>query len=103
MHIWRVSTFHTPQPVNLYFAGCHIPLWKEVEYKDYQKKLRAYLGDENANEIMMLVSIGKNDFLENYYLLPPEGMCQFTNVQQHEDFLIGLVENIFKEADSTVK
>ncbi|KAK6238519.1 hypothetical protein QUC31_003988 [Theobroma cacao] len=27
-----------------------IPLWKEVEcYKEYQKKLRAYLGDKKAN------------------------------------------------------
>ncbi|KAK7304983.1 hypothetical protein VNO77_42880 [Canavalia gladiata] len=78
-----------------------IPLWKEVEYyKEYQKKLRAHLGDEKANEILRealyLVSIGTNDFLENYYAFP-ERRCQFNTVQQYEDFLIGLAENFFKE------
>ncbi|XLT12444.1 hypothetical protein HN51_058134 [Arachis hypogaea] len=52
-----------------------IPLWKEIEYyKEYQRKLRAHLGEEKANEIfkeaLYLVSIGTNDFLENYYTLP---------------------------------
>lgn len=78
-----------------------IPLWKEVEYyKEYQNKLRANVGDEKANEILRealyLVSIGTNDFLENYYVLP-ERRCEYTTVQQYEDFLIGLAENFFKE------
>lgn len=62
--------------------------------------MRAHLGDEKANEIireaLYLVSIGTNDFLENYYTLP-ERRCQYTTVQQYEDFLIGLAENFFKE------
>ncbi|XP_073224513.1 GDSL esterase/lipase At2g42990-like isoform X2 [Cicer arietinum] len=78
-----------------------IPLWKEVEfYKDYQKKLRACLGDEKANEIvkeaLYLVSIGTNDFLENYYTLP-DRRAQFTTVQKYEDFLIGLAENFLRK------
>ncbi|XP_061362342.1 GDSL esterase/lipase At2g42990-like [Gastrolobium bilobum] len=78
-----------------------IPLWKEVEYyKDYQKKMRAYLGEEKANEILRealyLVSIGTNDFLENYYTLP-QRRFQFNTVQQYEDFLIGLAENFLRE------
>ncbi|XP_057433898.1 GDSL esterase/lipase At2g42990-like [Lotus japonicus] len=78
-----------------------IPLWKEVEYyKDYRQKLVAYLGDEKANEIvkeaLYLVSIGTNDFLENYYTFP-ERRCQFPSVQQYEDFLIGLAENFIKQ------
>ncbi|KAL1349631.1 hypothetical protein HN51_026134 [Arachis hypogaea] len=78
-----------------------IPLWKEIEYyKEYQRKLRTYLGEEKANEIfkeaLYLVSIGTNDFLENYYTLP-QRRCQFKKVQQYEDFLIGLAENFFKE------
>ncbi|WVY94419.1 hypothetical protein V8G54_033507, partial [Vigna mungo] len=78
-----------------------IPLWKEVEYyKEYQNKLRAHLGEENANEILSealyLVSIGTNDFLENYYALT-ERRCEFPSVEQYEDFLIGLAENFFRE------
>lgn len=84
---------------------CHkwqkvIPLWKEVEYyKEYQKKLRAYLGDKKANEIisnaLYLISIGTNDFVENYYALP-ERQSQFT-VQQYGDFLIGIAENFLRQ------
>ncbi|XVE78523.1 hypothetical protein DITRI_Ditri13aG0151900 [Diplodiscus trichospermus] len=77
-----------------------IPLWKEVEYyKEYQNKLRAYLGDNKANEIisdaLYLISIGTNDFLENYYALPLR-KSQFT-VQQYEDFLIGIAENFVRQ------
>lgn len=78
-----------------------IPLWKEVEYyKEYQKKLRAHLGEEKANEILSdalyLVSIGTNDFLENYYALT-ERRSEFPLVQQYEDFLLGLAKNFFTE------
>ncbi|XP_019458643.1 PREDICTED: GDSL esterase/lipase At2g42990-like [Lupinus angustifolius] len=78
-----------------------IPLWKEVEYyKEYQIKLRAHVGVEKANEILRealyLVSIGTNDFLENYYTLP-QRRCQFNSVEEYEDFLIVLAENFFRE------
>lgn len=46
--------------------------WKEVEYyKEYQIKLRGYLGEDKVNEVIRelfyLISIGINDFFENYY------------------------------------
>ncbi|CAK9184070.1 unnamed protein product [Ilex paraguariensis] len=77
-----------------------IPLWKEVEYyKDYQNKLRAYLGYQNANRIireaLYLISIGTNDFLENYYTLPNR-RSQY-NVDQYQQFLVGIAENFIKE------
>ena len=84
---------------NLFFKGV-IPLWKEVEYyKEYQNKLRAYLGNEKANKIiseaLYLVSIGTNDFLENYFTLP-QRQKQFT-VLQYEDFIIGLAEKFVED------
>ncbi|KAM1010299.1 hypothetical protein ACFX13_046525 [Malus domestica] len=77
-----------------------IPLWKEVEYyKEYQNKLKAYVGHDKAKEILTealyLISLGTNDFLENYYVLPRRRM-QFT-VRQYEDFLVGLSENFIRE------
>ncbi|KAJ7964762.1 GDSL esterase/lipase [Quillaja saponaria] len=77
-----------------------IPLWKELEYyKEYRNKLRAYLGEEKANEILSealyLMSLGTNDFLENYYLLPGR-RSQFT-VGQYEDFLTELAENFIRK------
>ena len=41
------------------------------------------------------MSLGTNDFLENYYL-SPKRQSQFT-VQQYEDFLIGLAGNFIRE------
>ncbi|KAK8491269.1 hypothetical protein V6N11_051281 [Hibiscus sabdariffa] len=77
-----------------------IPLWKEVEYyKEYQKKLRAYLGDRKANKVisdaLYVISIGTNDFVENYYALPRR-KSQFT-VQQYEDFIIRIAENFVRQ------
>ncbi|XP_041006167.1 GDSL esterase/lipase At2g42990-like [Juglans microcarpa x Juglans regia] len=77
-----------------------IPMWKELEYyKDYQNKLRAHLGNEKANEVLRealyLVSLGTNDFLENYYTFPTR-RAQFT-VQQYEDFLVSLSRTFLGE------
>ncbi|XP_019162663.1 PREDICTED: GDSL esterase/lipase At2g04570-like [Ipomoea nil] len=71
-----------------------IPLWKELEYyKQYQKKLREYLGDEKAEEIieeaLYVTSMGTNDFLENYYAIPGGRQSQFT-IDEYQDFLAGI-------------
>ncbi|XP_050204591.1 GDSL esterase/lipase At2g42990-like [Mercurialis annua] len=77
-----------------------IPLWREIEYyRDYQNKLRAYVGNEKANEIiresLYLMSLGTNDFLENYYTFPTR-RSQFT-VKQYEDFLVRIAGNFIAE------
>ncbi|XP_059661147.1 GDSL esterase/lipase At4g26790-like [Cornus florida] len=77
-----------------------IPLWKEVEYyKDYQKKLRAYMGEKKASEVisesLYLISIGTNDFLENYYTLPSTQSRY--SVDQYQNFLVGTAESFVKE------
>ncbi|CAN4109929.1 unnamed protein product [Withania somnifera] len=73
-----------------------IPLWKELEYyKAYQKKLRAYLGDTKADEViseaLYATSLGTNDFLENYYTMS-ERRSQYT-VDQYQTFLVGIAKN----------
>ena len=77
-----------------------IPLWKEVEfYKEYIKRLQSYLGEERANEILTeavyLVSIGTNDFLENYYLLPTTKLCY--TVPEFQDHLLGIAKDFVYE------
>lgn len=69
-----------------------IPLWKEVEYyKEYQRRLRSHLGRSRAaatiRGALHVVSIGTNDFLENYFLLATGRFAQFT-VAEFEDFLV---------------
>ncbi|CAO2814217.1 unnamed protein product [Amaranthus hypochondriacus] len=77
-----------------------IPLWKEVEfYKEYIQKLREYVGEQRANEILSeavyLVSIGTNDFVENYYLLPTTKLCY--TVPEFEDHLLGIAKDFVYE------
>ncbi|KAL2547783.1 GDSL esterase/lipase [Forsythia ovata] len=77
-----------------------LPVWKEVEYyKDYQKRLKAYVGEEKAkyiiSEALYLISMGTNDFLENYYTLP-DRQSQYT-VDQYQVFLLGIAEQLIKE------
>ncbi|KAJ4798906.1 GDSL esterase/lipase [Rhynchospora pubera] len=69
-----------------------IPLWKEVEYfKEYQKKLRKYVGEAHAeyivNEAIYIISIGTNDFLENYFAVVTGRILQLP-VDKFEDFLV---------------
>ncbi|CAL5053907.1 unnamed protein product [Urochloa decumbens] len=73
-----------------------IPLWKEVEYfKEYQRRLRRYAGRARAKRIvsdaLYVVSIGTNDFLENYFLFVTGRFAEFT-VSEFEDFLVAQAE-----------
>ncbi|KAG8658251.1 GDSL esterase/lipase At4g26790 [Manihot esculenta] len=77
-----------------------IPLWKELEYyKEYQEKLRGYLGKERANEVLeealYLISIGTNDFLENYYIFP--GRSSQFSVAEYQNFLVQIARNFVSE------
>ncbi|KAM0941755.1 putative GDSL lipase/esterase, SGNH hydrolase superfamily [Dioscorea sansibarensis] len=78
-----------------------IPLWKEVEYfKEYQERLKNYLGEEKAkwtvNEALYIISIGTNDFVENYYSYTTTRFKEFT-VDEYKDFLIYLTGNFIQE------
>ncbi|WOG98841.1 hypothetical protein DCAR_0418187 [Daucus carota subsp. sativus] len=64
-----------------------ISLSRELDYyKEYQRKLKAYLGEAKAKivikEALYLMSLGTNDFLENYYTMP-DRRNQFT-VDQYQ-------------------
>ncbi|KAI3703013.1 hypothetical protein L6452_28767 [Arctium lappa] len=77
-----------------------IPLWKELEYfKEYHKKMRDYLGALKAKKILgealYLISLGTNDFLENYYILPVRSTIY--SVQEYQDFLQGIAKNFIMD------
>ncbi|XP_057765589.1 LOW QUALITY PROTEIN: GDSL esterase/lipase At4g26790-like [Salvia miltiorrhiza] len=72
-----------------------MPLWKEVEYyKEYQIRLRNYVGNHKANQLLRealyIISIGTNDFLENYYLLPHRRL-EFS-IEDYQQFLAGIAK-----------
>lgn len=80
-----------------------IPLWKEIEFfKEYQEKLRAHVGKKKANEIiseaLYLISLGTNDFLENYYIFPTRQL-HFT-VSQYQDFLVDIAADFVRKLHS---
>ncbi|TYH30415.1 hypothetical protein ES288_A01G093200v1 [Gossypium darwinii] len=77
-----------------------IPFWKEmVYYKEFQDKLRGYLGNDIANhhlsKSLHLISIGTNDFLENNYTFPTRS-SEYP-VDKYEIFLIGIASNFIRE------
>jgi phospholipase/lecithinase/hemolysin len=77
-----------------------IPIWKEVEYfKEYGQKLGKISGAENAtrilNEAIVIVSMGSNDFLVNYYVNPYTRL-QY-NVAQFQDHLLQIGSNFLQE------
>ncbi|CAL0308913.1 unnamed protein product [Lupinus luteus] len=77
-----------------------IPLWKQLEYyKGYQKKLGAYLGERRAKETIAkslhIISLGTNDFLENYYAIP--GRASQYTPSEYQNFLAGIAENFINK------
>ncbi|EHA8588158.1 GDSL esterase/lipase [Cocos nucifera] len=69
-------------------------------YKEYQTRLKSYLGEEKAKhtlrEAAYVISIGTNDFIENYFAYTTDRYKQFT-VGEYVDFLAGLARDFFKE------
>ncbi|KAH9318082.1 hypothetical protein KI387_019851, partial [Taxus chinensis] len=77
-----------------------IPLWKEIDYfKEYQVRLKHMLGEQRAsnviNKAIYLISIGTNDFIENYLQIPTRRL-QF-NPSQYVDFIIGIASSFIEE------
>ena len=73
-----------------------LPLLKEVEYfKEYQQRLAKHVGRARAKHIVSnaayIVSVGTNDFLENYYLLVTGRFLEFS-VSEYSDFLVARAE-----------
>ncbi|KAJ4765144.1 GDSL esterase/lipase [Rhynchospora pubera] len=71
-----------------------IPLLKQVElFEEYQARLAGYLGSEMAkqtiSEGVYAISIGTNDFIENYFALATPRFLEFTP-ESYVEFLISL-------------
>lgn len=71
-----------------------IPFWKELVYfRRFKRKLIKFMGVDNTRttlrEALYILSIGTNDFLENYYTLPIRRL-QYT-VDEYENFLLELM------------
>ncbi|KAL2466968.1 GDSL esterase/lipase [Abeliophyllum distichum] len=77
-----------------------IPLWKELEYyKEYKGRLEGYLGNKKAKKILTealyIISMGTNDFLENYYVFPYRS-SEFSP-KDYQKFLLGIARSFITE------
>ncbi|KAL6839010.1 hypothetical protein ACP4OV_031170 [Aristida adscensionis] len=72
-----------------------IPLSQQLEYfKEYKERLKAAKGESTANEIiaeaLYVFSIGTNDFIVNYFVLPLR-RAQYTP-PEYVTYLVGLAD-----------
>lgn len=51
--------------------------------------------DQTIHEALHMMSLGTNDFLENYYTYP--GRSNQYSIEQYQDFLIGIAGNFIKQ------
>lgn len=65
-------------------------------FKEYQTRLRAQFGDWNTiliiSKSLYIISIGTNDFLENYYAFNSQRRSQYT-VDAYQAYLVGIARN----------
>jgi phospholipase/lecithinase/hemolysin len=79
-----------------------LPLWKELDYfKEYAAKLRTFQGDDKAqetlSEALYIVSMGTNDFLENYYAVPSGHAAQYAAASDYAGYLLGVAESFARK------
>ncbi|KAL6888813.1 hypothetical protein ACP4OV_009839 [Aristida adscensionis] len=75
-----------------------LTIWQELEYfKEYAAKLRGALGDAKAeatlSEALYVVSMGTNDFLENYYAAPRGAAAQAASPADYAAHLLAVAES----------
>ncbi|KAL6640237.1 hypothetical protein ACP70R_022086 [Stipagrostis hirtigluma subsp. patula] len=78
-----------------------IPLWKQVEmFREYKARLAAHLGAAEAQAVVSgavyAISIGTNDFIENYFALTTTRFLEFTPAE-YTAYLVGLARAFLAE------
>lgn len=70
-----------------------IRMYRQYEYfEEYQNRLSALIGASQAktrvNQALVLITVGGNDFVNNYYLVPYSARSQQYPLPQYVKFLI---------------
>lgn len=77
-----------------------LTLWHQLKYfAHYKKNLSLKIGSKKADEsirnAVFVLSMGTNDFLQNYYVEPTR--CAQYTVEQYEDYLISNLHDYVKK------
>ncbi|OAY41999.1 GDSL esterase/lipase At5g33370 [Manihot esculenta] len=78
-----------------------IRMFQQFEYfQEYQQRVAALIGDEQTeelvNEALVLITVGGNDFVNNYYLLPNSLRSQQYALPAYVQFLISEYSKILQ-------
>ncbi|XP_074311683.1 GDSL esterase/lipase LTL1-like [Silene latifolia] len=76
-----------------------IRIYRQLEYfQEYQQKVSSLIGDDAAQELvnraLVLITLGGNDFVNNYYLLPITARSRQFTLPAYVTFLISEYRNI---------
>ncbi|KAL8201975.1 hypothetical protein R6Q57_011122 [Mikania cordata] len=79
-----------------------IRIWKQIEYlEQYKGRLGDIIGPDEAlkvvNEGMVLISLGGNDFVNNYYLLPFSARSRQYTLPDYVPYLVSEYRNILSK------
>lgn len=78
-----------------------IRMYRQLEYfEEYQQRLAAQIGAEQAkqrvNEALVLITVGGNDFVNNYYLVPFSARSRQYNLPDYVKYLISEFEKLLQ-------
>ena len=78
-----------------------IRMFRQFEYfEEYQRRLAAEIGAEQAkrrvNEALVLITVGGNDFVNNYYLVPFSARSRQYNLPTYVKYLISEYEKLLQ-------
>ncbi|KAI3797584.1 hypothetical protein L1987_32843 [Smallanthus sonchifolius] len=79
-----------------------IRIWKQIEYlEQYQARLADIIGPDQArqvvNEGMVLISLGGNDFVNNYYLVPFSARSRQYSLPDYVRYVVSEYRNILSK------
>lgn len=76
-------------------------MFQQFEYfKEYQQRLAAQIGAQQAkrrvNEALILITVGGNDFVNNYYLVPFSARSRQYNLPDYVKYVISEFEKLLQ-------
>lgn len=76
-----------------------IRMYRQLElFEEYQRRLTALVGEEQAQQVvsdaLVLITVGGNDFVNNYYLVPFSARSRQYPLPEYVPFLISEYEKL---------
>lgn len=88
--------------IKLFWVQLHIiHIYKQLKLFDhYQQRLSAHIGAEGAqklvNKALVLITLGGNDFVNNYYLVPFSARSRQFSLPDYVAYIISEYRQILK-------